>query len=189
VGFWLGVAFLIACGLGVPVFRKLAHTAMLRNLGWDGASVLPATWGLSGLRLRRARWEGEVEFEAAGLGGGGRPGHLVLIASLGRKTPSLALYTAGRRDASGAEPAVPTGDAAFDARFVVKGEAEFARRILGPDQRARLLRLEESGGALRAVSGGVVELVGPLPGGAAALRQFLDQCDAILDAMAGAVAA
>jgi hypothetical protein len=189
MAFWFGVAFLVLCGIGVPVFRKWAHSAMLKNLGWEGATVLPVSWGLSGLRLRRARWEGEVEFEPAGVGGGGRRGHLRLVASLGRKTPTLALYETGRRDPSGPEPAVPTGDAAFDARYVVKGDAEFARRILGPEQRARILRLQESGGALWAVSGGVVEMVGPLVGEPAALRQFLDQCDAILDAMAGAVAA
>ncbi|HLY09016.1 MAG TPA: hypothetical protein VKW04_06905 [Planctomycetota bacterium] len=187
MGFWLGVAFLVACGLGVPVYRKFAHSAMLKHLGWEGASVIPVTWGLSGLRLRRARWEGEMEFEPAGVGGGGRRGHLRLIASLGRTTPSLLFREAGRPVAPGGEPTIPTGDAAFDAKIAVQGDAVLARKILSPDQRGRLLQFQESGGYLWAVSGGVVELGGPLPSDGAGLRAFLDQCDAILDAMVGAV--
>jgi hypothetical protein len=186
MGFWVGVAFLVACGLGVPVVRKLVHSAMLKNLRWDGASILPSWWGLSGLRIRRSRWEGEVIFEPAGLGGGGRRGHLRLIASLGRKTPSLSFYETGRRDAAGGDPAIPTGDAAFDAKYAVKGDAEFARRILGAEQRERLLRLQESGGYVWGISGGVVELGGPLLTDGDRLRRFLDQCDGILDAMVGA---
>ncbi|HEV3026953.1 MAG TPA: hypothetical protein VG457_05230 [Planctomycetota bacterium] len=187
--FWIGVAFLIACGLGVPVYKKFAHSAMLKNLGWDGASVIPVIWGLSGLRLKRARWEGEVDFEPAGVGGGGRRGHLTLIASLGRKTPSLSFYETGRRDASGGVPAVPTGDAAFDARIVVKGDADFARKLLSSEQRERLLRLQEAGGYVWAISGGIVELGGPLLTDSAGLKRFLELCDSILDAMAGAIAA
>ena len=53
--FWIGVAFLIACGIGVPIFRRLAHRRMLTTLGWEGASVMPSTWGLSGLKLQRPR--------------------------------------------------------------------------------------------------------------------------------------
>ncbi|MBV8881244.1 MAG: hypothetical protein JO332_14860 [Planctomycetaceae bacterium] len=188
MGFWFGVAFLIACGLGVPVFRKLAHASMLQRLGWDGASVIPSTWGLSGLRVKRPRWEGEVAFEPAGVGGGGRRGHLRLVASLGRKTPSFAVSEKGRRDdAAATEPAVATGDAAFDARLSVRGDADFIRRLLDAPQRERLLRLHDAGGCFRGLSGGVAELDGPLPAGAADLKGFLDQCDAILDAMAGAV--
>ena len=189
MGFWLGVAFLVACGMGVVVFRKLAHAALLRKLDWRGATVQPVCWGLSGLRIHRERWEGEVEFEPGSIGGGGHRGHLRLIASLRRKTPTIALTEAGRRDVSGGEPAIQTGDPAFDATYAVKGDAEFARKILGPEQRERLLRLRESGGALWAVSGGVVEVVGPLLVDPAGLRQFLDQCDVILDAMARTVAA
>jgi hypothetical protein len=189
MGFWIGVAFLIACGLGVPVYKKFAHSAMLRNLGWDGASLIPVIWGLSGLRLKRARWEGEVEFEPAGVGGGGRRGHLTLIASLGQKTPALSFYDPGRRDASGGEPAVPTGDAAFDARIVVKGDADFARKVLSPEQRERLLRFQDLGGYVWGISGGIVELGGPLLTDGAVLKRFLDQCDSILDAMAGAISA
>ena len=189
MGFWIGVAFLIACGLGMPVYRKFAHAAMLKSLGWEGASVIPVNWGLSGLRLKRARWEGEVEFEPAGVGGGGRRGHLRLIASLGRKTPSLSFYEAGRRDAEGGEPAIPTGDATFDEKIVVKGDADFARKLLSPDQRGRLLRLQELGGYVWAISGGVVELGGPLLTDRARLNEFLVLCDEILDAMAGAIAA
>jgi len=187
--FWIGVAFLIACGIGVPVFRKLAHRRMLTTLGWEGASVMPSTWGLSGLKLQRPRWEGEVAFEPAGLGGGGKRGHLRLVASLKRRTPSLAFYEKGLRDDSAAsEPLIPTGDAAFDAKVSVRGDADFARKILVPEQRERLLRLKESGGYLWAISGGVAELGGPLPTAAADLKRFLDQCDALLDAMAGALA-
>src|SRR5579862_7175334 len=185
--FWIGVAFLVACGLGVPVYRKFAHSAMLKNLGWEGASVISVTWGLSGLRLKRARWEGEVEFEPAGIGGGGRRGHLRLIASLGRKTPSLSFQETGRAGTPAGEPAVRTGDAAFDATFVVQGDATFARKLLGPEQRERLLRLKEVGGFVWAISGGVVELGGPLLTDGAALKRFLDQCDSVLDAMVGAI--
>lgn len=187
MGFWIGVAFLIACGLGVPVYKKFAHTSMLRSLQWEGASVIPATWGLSGLRLKRARWEGEVEFEPAGVGGGGRRGHLRLIASLGRKTPSLSFYETGRRDASGGEPAIPTGDAAFDEKYVVKGDAAFAQKLLSPEQRKRLLLLQGVGGYVWAISGGVVEMGGPLLTNRAGLKEFLVLCDEILDAMAGAI--
>lgn len=184
--FWAGVAFLIACAIGLPVYRKTAHTRMLRSLGWEGASVMPAIWGWSGLRLKRARWEGEVEFEPASIGGGGRRGHTRLIASLRKPTPMLSFYEKGRRDDSAAtEPAVPTGDTAFDAKLGVRGDAAFAKKLLGPEQRERLLRLLESGGYIWAISGGVVELGGPLPGGGAALKDFLDRCDAFLDAAAG----
>jgi len=189
VGFWLGVAFLIACGLGVPVYRKFAHSAMLKTVGIEGTSIIPVTWGLSGLRLKRARWEGEVEFEPAGVGGGGRRGHLRLIASLGKKTPSLSFYETGRRDASGGEPAIPTGDAAFDEKYVVKGDADFARKLLSPQQRERLLLLQGVGGYVWAISGGVVEMGGPLLTDRSGLRDFLVLCDEILDAMAGAIAA
>ena len=188
-GFWSGVAFLIACGLGVPVYRKFAHSAMLKTLGMEGASVMPVTWGLSGLRLKRARWEGEVEFQPAGIGGGGKRGHLTLIASLGRRTPALSFYETGRRDASGAEPAVPIGDALFDAKYVVKGDADFARKLLSPEQRERLLLLQGVGGYVWAISGGVVEMGGPLLTDRARLKDFLVLCDEILDAMAGAIAA
>jgi len=189
MGFWIGVAFLIACGLGVPVYRKLAHSAMLKTLAWEGTSVIPVAWGLSGLRIQRTRWEGEVEFEPPGIGGGGRRGHLRLIATLKRKTPSLSFYETGRRDASGGEPALPTGDAAFDARYVVKGDPDFARKLLGPDQRERLLLLQGVGGYVWAVSGGIVEMGGPLLTDRSRLKDFLVLCDAILDAWAGAVAA
>lgn len=187
--FWIGVSFLIFCVLGLPFARKLTHGSMLKALDWEGASVLPATWGLSGLRLQRARWEGEASFESASFGGGGRRGHLRLIASLKRPTPSLSFYEKGRRDDSAAtEPAVPTGDAAFDAKVSVRGDAALAQKILGPAQRERLMKLQEAGGYLWGISGGVAELGGPLPANREDLKAFLDRCDALLDSMAGALA-
>lgn len=185
MGFWIGVAFLVLCGLGVPIVRNLIHASMIRNLGWEGASPMPAFWNLQGLRIKRARWEGEVAFEPAGVGGGGRRGHLRLVASLGRKTPDLAFFEAGRSPEG--EPGVPTGDPEFDGKILVKGDEAFVKKLLVPEQRTRLLRLQMAGGHLRALSGGVVELDGPLFTHGPGLREFLDQCDTILDAMVGSV--
>lgn len=186
--FWIGVAFIAVIGLGFPVFQKLAHSHMLRELRMDGVTVLPSLFSYGGLRIKRARWEGEVRFAAPSLGGGGRRGHVELIASLGRTTPTLSFYEKGRRsDAGATEPTVPTGDADFDAAITVRGDAAFAQKLLVPEQRQRLLRLKEAGGYLWGISGGVAELGAPLPRNGAALKNFLESCDAFLDAAAGSV--
>jgi hypothetical protein len=183
--FWIGVAFLAACAIFVPYSRKLMHGHRLKTLGLEGATVVTSWFGLSGLRLRRARWEGEVEFDPGGLGGGGRPGHLQLTASLGRKTPTVRFHEKGRVKESALPGApLPTGDAAFDAKILVVGDSAFARKLLVPEQRERLLRLEAEGGHLWCVDGGIVQLGGPLLRGRDELKRFLELCDSILDAMA-----
>lgn len=183
--FWIGVAFLVLCGLGIPGARKVAHDRRLRTLGLDGAAVVPSLFGLSGLRLTRPRWDGEVEFDPGALGGGGRPGHLRLTASLRRPTPALRFHEKGRvSEAALGEPPLPTGDAAFDAKILVQGDRAFAQKLLVPEQRARLLQLEEAGGHLWSVDGGIVLMGGPWIREAGELRRFLELCGAILDAMA-----
>jgi hypothetical protein len=183
--YWIGVAFLIACAIGVPYARKLFHDRRLKTLGLDGATVVPSWLGLSGLRLKRARWEGEVEFDPGGLGGGGRPGHLQLTASLGRRTPSVTLHEKGRvNEARLPGTPIPTGDLTFDAKLIVLGDPAFAQKLLVPEQRERLLRLEAAGGHLWGVDGGIVQLGGPLIRENAELKRFLELCDSILDAMA-----
>jgi hypothetical protein len=187
--FWIGVAFLILVGFVHPVLRRVAHGRMLRNLDMDGVTVMPTFLGYGGLRVTRARWDGEVSFTGPSLGGGGRTGHLELIASLRRPTPTLSLYEKGRRsDAGATEPVVPTGDADFDAAITVRGDAEFAKKLLVPGQRERLLLLKNAGGYLWAISGGVAELGGPLPQDGRTLKDFLELCDAFLHEAAGAVA-
>jgi hypothetical protein len=183
--YWIGVAFLIACALGVPYARKLLHDRRLKTLGLDGATVVPSWLGLSGLRLKRARWEGEVEFDPGGFGGGGRPGHFLLTASLGRRTPTVTLHEKGRgNEARLPGTPIPTGDLTFDAKLIVLGDPAFAQKLLVPEQRERLLRLEAAGGHLWGVDGGIVQLGGPLIRENAELKRFLELCDAILDAMA-----
>jgi len=78
-------------------------------------------------------------------------------------------------------PGGADGDAAFDAKYVVKGDADFARKLLSPEQRERLLRLQEAGGYVWVISGGLVELGGPLPTDSAGLKRFLEQCDSVLE--------
>lgn len=187
MGIWIVAALFVGFSFLVPIVRSRAHASMVKNLGWEGASPIPSFWGLSGLRIRRPRWEGEVAFEPAGLGGGGRRGHLRLVASLGRRTAGLECFEPSTRDDSG--PAIPTGDAAFDAQVVIKGDADLARKIFVPEQRERLLRLRAQGGILRAITGGVVEIDGPLPADGDELRRFLDQCDALVDGMVASVSA
>ncbi len=183
--FWIGVAFLAACAIVIPYTRKLMHGQRLKTLGLAGATVVPSWFGLSGLRLRRARWEGEVEFDPGALGGGGRPGHLQLTASLGRKTPTVRFHEKDRvKEAALKEAPLPTGDAAFDAKILVEGDPVFARKLLVPEQRERLLQLEAAGGHLWCVDGGIVQVGGPMIRERGELKRFLELCDAILDAMA-----
>ena len=90
---WYGVAFLLALGLSVPLFRKVSHARALKKLGMEGVTVSPHFWGLSGLRLRRAGWEGDVRFET-----GGMKGHLLLKANLRRALPSVSFHEKGKLD-------------------------------------------------------------------------------------------
>jgi len=185
VAIWIVASLFIGFAFLVPIVRNITHASMLRKLGWEGASPMPSFWHLHGLRIKRARWEGEVAFEHPALGGGKR-GHLRLVASLGRKTAGIECFEPGTRDDA---PAIPTGDADFDARVIVKGDAALAKQLFTPEQRIRVLRLHANGGALRAVTGGVVEVDGPLPATADDLRRFLDLCDAVVDGMVASVSA
>ena len=87
-----GIAFLIACVLGVPLLRRILLERLLRDLEMDGVTVVPRFWRPSGLRIRRPGWEGDVRFESAGLGNNNRRGHLRLRAEFkGDRPPAPEL--------------------------------------------------------------------------------------------------
>lgn len=73
----LGIVFLLACLLGVPLLKRVLHERAVRSLAMEGVTVIPSFWTLSGLRLQRPGWQGTASFEATGIGGTG-PGHLRL---------------------------------------------------------------------------------------------------------------
>jgi hypothetical protein len=174
--YFIGIAFLLACVFGVPLLRKRAHEGMLRHLEMEGMTIVPGFWSLSRLRIDRPKWKGEVCFQAA-RAGGGRPGHLRFLAEIRDPIPVI----------SGApEARVRTGDDEFDLKISVEGDPEFARKLLVPIMRERLMRLDEIGGRVLAIGEGTVEIAGPLPVRAADLKKFLELCDAIVD---GTVAA
>lgn len=79
VTYILGILFLLACLLGVPLLKRLLHERAVRKLAMDGVTVVPSFWTLSGLRFQRPGWNGVASFESAGIGGTGR-GHLRLKA-------------------------------------------------------------------------------------------------------------
>jgi hypothetical protein len=79
----LGIVFLIACLLGVPLLKRILHERAIRRLGMDGVTVVPSFWSLSGLRFQRPGWKGIASFEADGIGGTSR-GHLRFKAELTR---------------------------------------------------------------------------------------------------------
>jgi hypothetical protein len=175
LAYCLGIGFLVACLLGVPLLRKLDHERLLKGLRMDGATPLPRVLSLSGIRIERPAWRGEVSFEPARLGGG-RPGHLRLLAEFAQPLrPS-------RKDAP-----IRTGDEEFDRMIVVEGDPVFAKKFLVPAMRELLLELDRLGGRILAIREDRMEIDGPLPADAAALRRFLELCDDIVGG-AGAAA-
>jgi hypothetical protein len=166
----LGIAFLVACLLGVPLLRKILHARMLARLGLEGAEVVPRFWSLSGLRLQRTGWKGEVLFRPAPLGGG-RPGHLRLVAEFRSAAPSRS-----PRDDS----PIRTGDESFDRKIAAQGDPAFARRFLVPEMRELLLELDRMGGRILEIGEGTIEIDGPLLHDPSSLRQFLELCDDIV---------
>jgi hypothetical protein len=164
----IGIGFLIACLLGVPLLRKLSHERMLKSLPIEGATLVPRFLALSGLRIERPAWKGLVLFEAARLGGG-RPGHLRV---LGEFAEPLLLMRDGAP--------IRTGDAEFDGKIVVEGDPGFAKKFLVPEMRERLMQLDSLGGRILAIREESIEIDGPLPADAADLRRFLELCDGII---------
>jgi len=174
VAYCLGIAFLLACAVGVPMLRKLSHERTLKELGMEGLTLVPRLWTLSGLRIDRPAWNAEVVFEPA-RPGGGRAGHLRLFANF---QPHLVFA---------AEKAViRSGDEEFDRKIAIEGDAAFAKKFLVPEMRERLTRLDQMGGRVQAIGEGTIEIDGPLLGDPAALREFLELCGGIVD---GTVAA
>src|SRR6187431_2960877 len=98
---------------------------MLKRLAMEGLSVIPRFPGLSGLRIERSAWKGQVLFQPAPMGGG-RPGHLRLMAEF--RTPAPSRPT--RDDAP-----IRTGDESFDRKILVEGDPVFAKKFLGPEMR------------------------------------------------------
>ena len=173
----LAFGLLLGCILGVPLLRKKSHEAMLKALQMDGVIVVPRPWMLSGLRVERSRWQADVVFQEARMGGG-RPGHLRYRATF---TPPLP-PPGGRTS----EPVVSTGDPQFDQKISVEGDPAFARKLLVPEMRERMIRLDGMGGRVLAIGEGFVEIDGPLLARTPELRRFLELCDAIVDATVAA---
>lgn len=167
----IGIAFLIFCVFGVPLLRKLAHEQVLRQVAIDGVTLIPRFWTLSGLRLERSRWSGEMAFRASGPTSG-RPGHLRLVATF--KHP-MAIPAAA---ASGTK--VETGDPEFDARIRVEGDPVFAKKVLVPEMRLSLVELDRMGGHLLSISGSTIEIDGPLFRRPEELKTFVELCDSII---------
>jgi hypothetical protein len=177
---WYGVFFLLALGLAVPIFRKISHARGLKKLGMEGVSISPRFWGLSGLRLQRAAWEGDVRFETSGM-----KGHLLLKAMLRRSLPSLSFHEKGKIDEARLGKVIfTTGDADFDGKIVVSGDPGFARKLLGSELRKRLMQLDQLGGRVWSVGGLSVEIAGPLLVRPAELRKFLEACGAVIEGIA-----
>jgi hypothetical protein len=177
--FLTAVAFLAACVFFAPLLSKILHEKMLKRLGVEGAMVVPRFWALSGLRIIRPEWQGVVDFRSACVGGG-HPGHLVLRAEF--KDRGKPAFPAA--PAPGADARIRTGDDDFDRMIGVVGDPEFARKLLGPQMRERLLELNRKGGRVVAVGTGSLEINGPLLTRPDDLRQFLELCDAIVQGTA-----
>jgi len=178
LAYCLGIGFLIACVFGVPLLRKLCHERTLKELAMEGTTVVPRFWSLSGLRIDRTAWSGEVFFQAA-RPGGGRPGHLRLLAGFKKSAPPLPPPV---RE----ESRIRTGDEEFDRKIAVEGDPVFARKLLVPEMRERLMRLDRMGGRVLAIGEGTIEIDGPLLSERSALKQFLDVCDEVINGTAAA---
>lgn len=174
---WYGVAGLLGLGLSVPLYRKISHTRALNSLGLEGVAVIPRFWGLSGLRMSRAGWDGEVRFETAGM-----RGHLILSAALKKPTPSLSFEPGTPEGGSTkSEEILGTGDPEFDRKISVRGDREFAKKLLGSDMRERLMALDRLGGRVGSLGGGSLVIAGPLLTRSAELKEFLKSCEAVID--------
>lgn len=180
VPFLIGAGLLAACLGAMPLLRRIGHERTLEGIDLEGVSIIPRFWSLSGLRILRPRWQGEVRFEAAPLGGG-RPGHLRLLAEWKGKGPAPDRPP---DPPPGDEPAVLTGDPEFDRKIAVAGDRAFARKLLVPEMRERLIELDRRGGRVIAIGREALEISGPLLHRAAELRQFLELCDAIVQGAA-----
>lgn len=177
---FLAAALLLGCIFGAPLLLRRSHEAMLKALARDGVSVVRRPWTMSGLRIDRPRWHADVDFQPARVGGG-RPGHLRFRATFTPPPPPAAGRTS--------EPALPTGDAEFDRKITVEGDPAFARKLLVPEMRERLVRLDGMGGRVLAIGEGFVEIDGPLLGRPPELKAFLELCDAIVDGTVAAAGA
>lgn len=176
----LGIVFLLACLFGVPLLKRVLHERAVKGLGMDGVRVVAGGWRPSGLRIERAAWGADVHFESPGLAAG-RPGHLRLVADFRKAAPQL-LFPKGHAGGD----AVRTGDDEFDRKIAVVGDAAFARKLLVPEMRARLLRLDELGGRVIGIGAGAIEIDGPYLLRSEDLKRFLELCDAVVDATAAA---
>lgn len=176
----LAAGLLLGCVFAGPMILRRGHEAMLRQLGMNGVTVVPVPWTLSGLRIDRPRWKADVVFQPARLGGG-RPGHLRFRAVFTPAPPPAP----GRSSESG----IPTGDPEFDRKITVEGDPVLARKLLVPEMRERLIRLDGMGGRVGAIGEGFVEIEGPLLGRPPELKAFLELCDAIVDGTVAAAGA
>ena len=179
VPYFVGIAFLLFCLFGVPYLRKHGHEKMLKNLGMEGVTIVPQFWSLSGLRIERPKWKAEVAFQSA-RAGGGRPGHLRLVAEFRGPVPLAAAPS---------DAPLRTGDDEFDRKISVEGDPVFARKLLSPIVREQMMRLDEVGGRVHAIGEGTVEIYGALPERSTDLRKFLELCATIVDATVTAAGA
>jgi len=173
---------LLGCILGVPFLQRRSHEAMLGGLGMEGVTVLPRSGALRGLSIERPKWKAEVAFEPPRVGGG-RPGHLRYVAEFRGPVPLASAGTPAP------DARLETGDNEFDRKISVEGDPAFARKLLSPLVREKLMRLDEVGGRVHAIGEGTVEIHGPLPQRAPDLRNFLELCAAIVDATVTAAGA
>jgi hypothetical protein len=174
----LAGALLLGCIFGGPLLLRRSHEAMLRSLGMEGVTIVPGSGALSGLRIERPKWKAEVAFEPPRVGGG-RPGHLRYLAEFRGPVPLVATPDARLR----------TGDDEFDRKISVEGDPAFAKKLLSPLVREKMMRLDEIGGRVDAIGEGTVEISGRLPRQSAELRKFLELCGGIVDATVTAAGA
>jgi len=174
----LAGSLLLGCIFGGPLLVRRNHETMLRTLGLDGVTVVPRSGALSALRIERPKWKAEVAFEPPRVGGG-RPGHLRYMAEFRGPVPLDAAPDAR----------LQTGDDDFDRKISVQGDPAFARKLLSPIVREKMMRLDEIGGRVLAIGEGTVEITGPLPRQSADLRKFLELCGVIVEATVTAAGA
>jgi hypothetical protein len=178
--FCLAIGFLAACAFCMPLIRKLLHERTLKELGMEGMTIVSRFWTLSELKIRRPQWQGEVYFQPAKIGGG-HPGHLRLRAEFRRSAPA--------KPPSGEASPITTGDVEFDRMIVVTGDRAFARKLLVPEMRERLMKLDQLGGRVIAIGEETLEIDGPLLSRPPDLKQFLELCEAIVQGTVLAAAA